>query len=60
MRWIVTISSLIFYLLAYFFIGLIKPPAEDHLKQLQLDTAPRMHELVQTKFFRIIRLNLNQ
>jgi hypothetical protein len=60
MRWIVTVASLILYCLAYFLIGIVKPPSQDHLQALQSDTSARLQELVQTKFFRIIRLNLNQ
>jgi ERO1-like protein alpha len=60
MRWIVTLGSIILYLLAYFLIELLKPPEVDHLRQLHAATADKLHELVQTKFFRIIRLNLQQ
>lgn len=60
MRWVVTVATLILYSLAYFLIGVFKPPSQDHLQALQTDTASRLQELVQTKFFRIIRLNLNQ
>ena len=42
MRWIVTVISLIFYGLAYFFISIIKPPSHDHLQSLQSDTSARL------------------
>lgn len=60
MRLIVGLASVAFYVLLYFLLALFAPNNQDQLKQLHLLTAPKLNELIQTKFFRIIRLNVDQ
>lgn len=60
MRLIVGFASVAFYILLYFVLTLFAPSNQDQLKQLHTLTGPKLHEMIQTKFFRIIRLNVNQ
>lgn len=54
---IVTITT---YLIGYYFLIHSQLILTDPMQHMNLAAAPLLEDLVQTKYFRIIRLNINQ
>lgn len=54
------ILAVIAFVLGYYFLSTMRFVKEDPMEKMNRSTAPILEELVQTKYFRLIRLNINQ
>ena len=54
------IFAVIAFVAGYYFLSSTKIVQQDPMEKMNQSTAPILEELVQTKYFRLIRLNINQ